>query len=419
MINQRFAILSLATLILENLFQERHKLKPSAFVRTRKLTFVAVVGMLLRMIKGSLQINCNWLGDLIETEPASKQAFSQARQKISPACFQEMHEDGLKVNYSRSPTKGLWKGFRLIGCDGSTLRLPESIDLEEAFGRWRVAEGQNESPPMARISEFTDMTTKLVLSGRIAPCAISEEKLAREQLNEVVEKMGKLGQTKLLFVYDRGYPSEEFINQHLKLNVDFIFRVPKNFNGAITRIYNEKEPESFILGEDWPLLRVVQFTLSSGEEELLLTTLTDEQLYPQQDLSEVYHGRWSSMEEGYKRQKIMMQLENFSGKTAIAIKQEYWATLTVANLLEMGCIEIEGYWIPGKLPKRQVNRSVVFGSMRDATIEVVFGLITLEKYNNKFRKVATRSMMKVRPGRSYSRDGLHKPKNHHVYRRAC
>jgi len=27
-----------------------------------------------------------------------------------------------------------------------------------------------------------------------------------------------------------------------------------------------------------------------------------------------------------------MQLENFSGKTSLAIKQEYWATLTVANI---------------------------------------------------------------------------------------
>ena len=45
--------------------------------------------------------------------------------------------------------------------------------------------------------------------------------------------------------------------------------------------------------------------------------------------------------------KITMQLENFSGKTVVAIKQEYWATLTVGNLLEMGCVEIEGHWIPG------------------------------------------------------------------------
>jgi hypothetical protein len=247
----------------------------------------------------------------------------------------------------------------------------------------------------------------------------SEEELAQEQLTEVVEKMRRFGQSKLLFVYDRGYPSKAFIEQHLTLNVDFIFRVPKNFNKAIKKVYEQKTAENLLLEENWPLLRVTQFTLSSGEEELLLTTLRDERAYPQEELSKVYHGRWASMEEGYKRQKITMQLENFSGKTEIAIKQEYWATLTVANLIEMGCIELEGYWIPGQLPERQVNLSIVFGSMRDATIQLLFGIITLEEYNNKFVRMAKRAMIKVLPERSYSRAGLTKPKTHPIYRRAC
>lgn len=382
------------------------------------MSFQTIVGMLLRMVKNSLQISCNWLADLIGCEPSSKQAFSQARQKLSPECFQEFHEDGIRVNYTNCPDKGLWKGFRLIACDGSTLRLPESKDLERNFGRCS-GQGQKASPPMARISEFTDMTSKLVLSGRIAPYIISEEVLAKEQLVEVVEKMRRYGQSKILFVYDRGYPSEDFINQHLELGVDFIFRVPKNFNKNIKKIHTSKEPENFLLTEDWPLLRVAQFTLSSGEDELLLTTLTDDILYPQEDLSEVYHGRWTSMEEGYKKQKITMQMENFSGKTALAVEQEYWATLTVGNLIEMGCIEIEGYWIPKELPERHVNRSVVFGSMRDATIEAIVGMISPKEFSDKLFKFAKRHMLKTRLDRAYSRDGLKKPKKHHIYRRSC
>lgn len=416
---QGYAMLSLKTLTIDQLFQRRHKRNSSAFSRNRKLSFETVVGMLLRMVKKSIQICCNWLGDLIGEEPASKQAFSQARHRISPACFQEMHEDGLRVNYSLIGEKGLWKGFRLIACDGSTLRLPESEDLENAFGRWPTHDDQGKSPPMARISEYTDMTAKLVLSGRITPCMISEEQLAAEQLTEVVDKMRKYGQSNLVFVYDRGYPSEAFIKQHLDLDVDFIFRVPKNFNGAVSEIYESKANETYLIGENWPLIRVSQFLLSSGETELLLTSLTDEERYSQEELSMVYHGRWTSMEEGYKKQKIMMQLENFSGKTEIAIQQEYWATLTVGNLIEMGCIELEGYWIPGELPQKQVNRSVVFGSTRDATIETIFGLMTQEEYNAKFARIAKRSMIKVRPGRNYSRENLKKPKKHHIYRRAC
>jgi hypothetical protein len=97
------------------------------------------------------------------------------------------------------------------------------------------------------------------------------------------------------------------------------------------------------------------------EREILLTSLTDYNQPSEEDLSSVYHGRWSSTKEGYKRQKITMQIENFSEKTVETIKQEHWARLTVGNLIEMGCIEMEGYWIPGMLPTRQSNRSVIYG----------------------------------------------------------
>ena len=113
----------------------------------------------------------------METEPVSKQAFSQARHRLSYTAFEAMHADGIIDSYTMAPKGGLWKGYRFVGCDGSTLRLLESEELAEEFGRWKTREDVAESHPMARISEYTDMTTKLVLSGRIAPCRISEGEL--------------------------------------------------------------------------------------------------------------------------------------------------------------------------------------------------------------------------------------------------
>jgi hypothetical protein len=397
-------------------FQNKHKVSSKDFSRNRKLTFVNMVSMILRLVKNSLQIECNLFGDLMDIDPASKQAFSQARSKLRPEAFEELWGNGIRVFYTHEGNKGLWKGYRLVAGDGSTLRLPNSQDLAMEFGRYPSL--GNDGPVMARISEYTDVTTKLVLSGRIAPYAVSEAKLAEEQLEEVVPRLRSLGQSKLLFVYDRGYPSTQFITQHVRLGVDFVFRLPKDFNKATSEISKWEDREGFIAREGWPILRLVKIPLSSGETELLLTTLTDK-VDTFQDLSEVYEGRWTSMEEGYKRQKITMELENFSGKTALAIRQEYWATLVVANLLEMGCIDIEGCWVPGNLPAKHVNRSVLFGSMRDATMKVILGLIPLEEYERQADEIAKRSMLKRRPGRRYSRAGVGKPKHHHVYRRVC
>lgn len=410
------AIQSALQVIYDKEFQDRHKKSEKDFSRKRKLSFASIVSMLLRLVKSSIQIECNFVGGLMEIEPTSKQAFSQARSKIQPEAFQELHEDGIRVFYTNVGKRGLWKEYRAIACDGSTLRLPNSEDLAAEFGRYPNKEGNG--PVMVRLSEYTDITTKLVLSGRIAPYEVSEDKLAEEQLEELVPKLRSLGQLKLLFVYDRGYPSAKFISQHVRLGVDFVFRLPKDFNKATSEIAGWEDSEGFIMQEGWPLLRLAKIPLSSGETELLLTTLTDK-TDSLKDLSEVYQGRWTSMEEGYKKQKITMELENFSGKTPVAIRQEYWATLVVANLLEMGCTEIEGCWIPGSLPAKHVNRSVLFGSMRDATMKVILGLIPPEEYERQADAVAKRSMLNRRPGRSYSRTGVGKPKCHHVYRRAC
>lgn len=412
------AVGSLLFLIGDQNFQSQYKRCVTDFLRNRIFNFGTVVGMLLRMVKTSLQITCNFIGDLVREESGSKQAFSQARAKLRPEAFQAMYDDGIRVHYTLTPNGGLWRGYRVIANDGSTLRLPKSDELEAEFGLYPGKDTNIDYPVMARISEFIDVATKLSISGYIGPYETSEEEISSKQLIEVVEKMKRLGQKKLLFVYDRGYPSEKFIDEHIQLGADFLFRLPKDFNNAVTEITKWEDSEGFIIREGWPPIRVVKIPLSTGEIELLLTTLIDKK-HTLEDLSEVYQGRWTSMEEGYKRRKIAMQQENFSGKTVIAIKQEYWATLVVENLLEMGCVPIEGYWIPGNLPKKHVNRSVLFGSMRNATFEVIFGLIPPKEYDRKFKEIARRGMLKVRPDRNYSREGVGKAKRHHVYRRAC
>ncbi len=152
MIKQLAAMMSLSFLLQESYFQEQHKVLGS-FTRSRKLSFETVASMILRMVKTSTQIACNWLGNFMNTDPVSKQAFSQARQKLRHTAFQEMHADGLRVIYTMAPKDGLWKDYRLIAADGSTLRLPESEELAQEFGRWESKTNVAPSPPMARISE--------------------------------------------------------------------------------------------------------------------------------------------------------------------------------------------------------------------------------------------------------------------------
>ena len=66
--------------------------------------------------------------------------------------------------------------------------------------------------------------------------------------------------------------------------------------------------------------------LSPYELEVLITSLIDEKLYPISTFKEIYNLRWG-VESYYGIIKERLNLENFSGRTVLSIKQDFHATL--------------------------------------------------------------------------------------------
>jgi hypothetical protein len=77
-------------------------------------------------------------------------------------------------------------------------------------------------------------------------------------------------------------------------------------------------------------VRVLKIRLKTGEEETFLTNLSQEQL-PIREAGELYFKRWC-IETGYDTPKSKLQLENFSGKTKVAVKQDFYATVFLLNI---------------------------------------------------------------------------------------
>ena len=354
-------------------------------------------------------------------DPASKQAFSQARSNLSYSCFQELNDLALQTFYQEDSV-GVWKGRRVIAADGSTLRLPESSDTLAHFGRFNCGKNvQKEScPVMGRISEFTDVMSGLIVSAALLPISVGEESMAEGQLQLVAEKMRGWNQNKLLFVYDRGYPSKQFILSHLILKVDFVFRIPTGFNKQIDAFVASGETDGLLkLYDEAPSLRIAVFPLASGEQEVLLTSLVDKTEVAYEELFSVYGARWRAMEEGYKRQKVQFELQNWATESTMGVLQEFWAMIYITNVVAMSCYELEGPSVPGKNPKERLNRSVLFGSMKADVLRTLGGEMSAEGFSKKFQKLARRAKVPVKPGRHFSRDGLGQPKRFFPMPRVC
>ena len=77
--------------------------------------------------------------------------------------------------------------------------------------------------------------------------------------------------------------------------------------------------------------RLVKVALEDGETEILCTSLLDTRKHATSELKELYHHRWS--EEGaFKLLKSRIELEDFSGKTAKAVRQDFHAKVLMMTL---------------------------------------------------------------------------------------
>jgi hypothetical protein len=78
-------------------------------------------------------------------------------------------------------------------------------------------------------------------------------------------------------------------------------------------------------------LRFICIELSTGEKEVLITSLIDQQQYPYNVFSGLYQLRWQ-VEESYKTMKSRLEIENFSGKSCLAVNQDFYAKIFSCNL---------------------------------------------------------------------------------------
>ena len=404
-------------------FQVTHRRAITNFTRDRKLPFEVVFVMILKLVKRTLGIECELLEDDPSRLPPSKQAFSKARYNIKHTGFQELLELSLQQAYEDDPNYGTWKGYRLIAVDGSSLQLPLSDEIVEHFGRFKPNATMGETTPMARVSLFVDLCTSMICSARLGRWDVGERALASDQLTEVVGKMKDFQQDKLLFIYDRGYSSFDLMKQHAALGADFLFRLPRSCYKKAWELVDAGETDFDIDIQNKDKteqlkVRVVAFPLKTGQIEVLMTSLHDRCLFQLTDLAKAYNLRWH-IEECYKRLKVPAELENFSGAGLEVVLQEFWAHLLMCNVLSIFMCNEQGPWNLDKIPQKRLNFSFLFGVMRSRLQQVIVGNCSAKAFQTFFQRAAARAYVKTRPGRSFSREKVGKPRRHHPYRRIC
>src|SRR5205814_9722916 len=121
-------------------FVDRHRMRAECFTRERQLTFPVVMLFILQKTAKSIQRHLheflNGLAGDALYESVSAGAWTHARAKLKHTAFVELNSEMVVPSiYGEDESKEVrrWRGHRLLGIDGSLLRLPSHPELFEQF----------------------------------------------------------------------------------------------------------------------------------------------------------------------------------------------------------------------------------------------------------------------------------------------
>ena len=225
-----------------NEYKEKSRLSKKDFTRGRKVNFVTLVCMILNMIKKSTQLEIDdfmrkFGTDDMRYSTYTKQSFSEARQKLSPEAFKILNYGFVQKYYEDNDFKK-YKGFRLLAVDGSSIEVPNTKELREHYG---CAGNSNAKQKVARAKSSTlyDLENGIILNSILGRYDDSERDLAKKNIDQF-EGLNQ-GGTRYLILFDRGYPSIDFILYLKAKGISFVMRTASTFFSQVVNTKTHDE----------------------------------------------------------------------------------------------------------------------------------------------------------------------------------
>jgi len=358
----------------------------------------------------------------------TKGALTQARSKLDPWAYERLNEVAIKRFYQGAPYI-TWHGHRTLAIDGTRLTLPNHPSIREEFPAKNFGPDADSPRSLAIGSILYDVFNHTTLDGKLTAYTGSERELFLEHLPKV--SAGDL------LIMDRGYPCFWMIFLLHAKKIEFCVRLKEGWwksvrdfveSGEQQRIVSYKLPKDgreYL--EEYPELwnqkvacRLVRVELDDGSIEVLCTSLTDMEAYPEEEFKELYHYRWN-VEEAYKLLKERVDLEDFSGKTARAVKQDFAAKIfmltMVAAMAHPVQDKVRAEYKADQQRKydQKINWTNAIATWLDSLVPIFLRAKAREGIDN-FDQIVEQTREVVRPNRSNPRKKRPKKQRRHNYK---
>jgi len=420
---------------------ERFRRAKQHFSRLRKFDLPLVTMLILRGHKMSLQNSLNKMfssiGRLCGLPTAS--ALSQARAKLEPEIFVHLREFVVADFYRLYGRDGLvkdWRGHRLVAGDGTCLNLPDNPQTRAEF-----TVQTNQHPGAEAVQALScvlyDPLNEVVLGATLGGKQTGE----KEPLLDLLWEQTAAGDVVIL---DRNFAAYKVLAQAVATGREVVIRLPANSFKAAQALFLKGENVPRELEAELPCprkerayarqrglpesikVRFVRLELKDGEVAVLVTTLLDQAQYPAAEFKELYRLRWN-VETFFDRLKNIFDAERFSGKSPLALKQDYYGVLFLATLegilaasdqqalreqaqqrherrtaRAQAAVPAMEPPAPARIP--QVNRAVSTFAMVDHLIELLWSRKSTAKVLAELHRLFRTSPTRLRPDRHFVRN---------------
>lgn len=307
-----------------------------------------------------------------------------------------------------------------MAIDGSTVGVPVSPQNMEFFGS---DSRPNKKTASARVSQMFDVLNKITVHALISPLRIGEREMASEHLLY-------LKPTDLVLL-DRGYPAFWFFKMILTTGGQFCARISPRVWKQVGAFHDSHDSENIIqikadglakkrcqeLGLDHEpmMLRLVRI---GPKDQILITSLTDDQAYPAEIFNDLYHRRWP-VESDYNVLKNKIAVEQWTGRSVMSVYQDFHAKVFSKNLASVLIHPVQEDLDQQENSRKyryQVNWTQAISKCKDSIV-ALFQTDCVSKLISALQEIFRRSTEPIRPGRKYARNkNLVRSKYKHAYK---
>lgn len=276
-------------------------------------------------------------------ETVAPSAIPQARQRLTHEPLAKLFEITGSHWVEQEDSRDTWHGLTLYSVDGTQFRTADTDELAKHFGQIKYSATRSTEYPVVRLCALSSLRSRLVRDVVFGPSTDGEVTYAKRLVGKVPNQS--------LTIFDRCYLSAELLVNWQLAYTDSHWTVPLKSNTKYNIIKTFADNDFLVemavsdharkldpsLPERWTA-RLTLYPEPTAKNHILgvLSSLTDIEVFPAQDILDVYFERWE-IENSYAEIKYHMLEDSIllRSQSVDGVILEIWGILLAYNLVRV------------------------------------------------------------------------------------